>query len=55
MNQLEREEQWLQESFERGELTRDEFNREMMDLQRAYREAARDRARDRDYDEEWDR
>ena len=52
--QLEQEEEILEEQLERGEITPEEYNREMRELERYYRAAATDAA-ERAYDEEMER
>ena len=54
MDQYEREEQAIHDAYERGELSLAEMNKELRELQRAYREAAREAAQDA-YDREMDR
>ena len=44
MDQLEREEQFLEKDLAAGNITLAEFNREMRELQREYRESAQDAA-----------
>ena len=44
--QLEREEQDLDERYERGEISSEEYNRELKEMYRDYRAAAEERAQD---------
>lgn len=43
-NQFDREEQFLEDQLMNGEITQEEFNREIKELYREYREAAEDSA-----------
>lgn len=52
--QFERQEDDLVESLNRGEITVREFNREMAELNRSWRDAAREAAQDA-YERELDR
>lgn len=54
MDQWEREERYLEEQYERGEISSQEFTRQMNDLWRDYRGAAQESA-ERAYDEEMNR
>ena len=44
MSWIEREERRLEEDFEKGLISQEDFNTEMRELQRDYREAARESA-----------
>lgn len=44
MNQLEREQEYLEEQLNRGEISLAEFNREMREIQREYRAMAQEAA-----------
>ncbi len=54
MNQYDREEQQLCDDYNAGLITREEYNRQMRELQRDYRAAAEEVAREA-YDREMDR
>ena len=54
MNQLEREERHLEEQLESGDISSHEYNREMKELQRDYRDAAQESA-SRAYEDELER
>ena len=51
---IEREEEILEEELARGDISLDEFNKEMRELQRSYRAAAEEAA-ERAYDDEMER
>lgn len=53
-SQYEREEQALYDEYERGDISSEEYRRELRDLQRAYRAAAHESAQDA-YDREMER
>lgn len=53
-SQFDREENHLVEQFNSGLITRDEYNKQMRELQRDYRAAAQEAAQDA-YDREMDR
>jgi hypothetical protein len=54
MDQYEREEEELHDSYACGEINEETFNREMRELQRAYRATAQEAA-ERAYDDELER
>lgn len=54
MNQFDREEEYLCNAYNNGEISLQEYNREMRELQRAYRESARESAQEA-YDSEMGR
>jgi len=54
VNQFEREEDYLVEQVNSGLISREEFNKQMRELQRDYRAAAQEAAQDA-YDREMER
>ena len=54
MTQLEREEENLEQQLEGGEITQQEYNRELQELYRDYRNAAEEAAQNA-YDDEIER
>ncbi len=54
MNYFEKEEMQLEQQLEFGEITQSQFNLEMKELQRSYRDQARESAQQA-YDDELDR
>lgn len=54
MTQMEREEQYLERQYADGQISYDEYIREMNQLERDYREAAHEAARDA-YERELDK
>ena len=54
MNQYDREEQAICEAEERGEITREEAQKQLMELARDYRDAAHERAQQA-YEQELER